>query len=222
MALWPKASIDDIEKRFNFDARRRSTRILVIDDDPNSFEPFGPLQNEGYAIDFWRKVNDLSKLEQGYYDIIFLDVRGVGEDWSPDQGGFGILELLKTRNPNQLIVAYSGEAFDFGKRKFYQMADDMIPKASVDPAKCKVVIDNLIRTRLGPAGVWGSIEQLLRQNGLPEKRIQRLEQQIVRALERNQGEDKLKSLIKKVVTNEDVWSSVITLILKLSLAFSAV
>jgi DNA-binding NtrC family response regulator len=211
-------SIESVQGKFDFDSRRRSARILVIDDDENSFEPFKPLQREGYGITFWTKVEDLTKLEQGHYDIVILDILGVGQEWSPDEQGFGILELLKARNPGQIVVAYSGETFDFSKQKFYRMADDMIPKQSVDPAKCKSVIDNLIATRLSPSGVWGQIREILRKSNVSERKIQKVERKVAGVLEENPSEPVVREILKGVVSDKDVWAGVIILVAKLCLS----
>ena len=213
-----RKKINEVESKFNFDARRRSTRILVIDDDLNSFDPFKPLQKEGYAIDFWQKIEDLGKLETGYYDIIVLDIRGVGQEWSSEEEGFAILELLKSRNPSQIVIAYSGETFDFSKQKFYRMADDMIPKSSVDAAKCKVVIDSLIMSKLKPTILWDLIEDVLLKNGISKRQVKKLEIKVVKALEKNADKQTLQKIIKRFVSDEDVWITVSILIGKLCLA----
>lgn len=218
MFLGLKKQISQVEAKFNFDARRRSARILVIDDDQNSFDPFKPLQKEGYAIDFWQKIEDLTKLEQGYYDIIVLDIRGVGQEWSSEEEGFAILELVKSRNPSQVVIAYSGETFDFSKQKFYRMADDMIPKSSVDAAKCKAVIDGLIMAKLRPTALWKLIEDLLLKNGLSKRQVKKLESKIVTALENNQDEQTLQRMIKRLVSDKDVWITLGILIAKLWMA----
>jgi len=218
MFFAPRKNISQIESKFNFDARRRSARLLVIDDDPNSFDPFKPLQKEGYAIDFWQKIEDLTKLEQGYYDIIVLDIKGVGQEWSSEEEGFAILELLKARNPSQVVIAYSGETFDFSKQKFYRMADDMLPKASVDAAKCKTVIDSLIRDKLRPTALWKLIEDILLKHGLSKRKVKRLESQIVTSLEKNIDEQSLQKMIKRFVSNNDVWITLAILIAKLCMA----
>lgn len=215
MVFFRRRSIDEVEAEFNFDARRRSVRILVIDDDPNSFDPFKPLEREGYAIDFWENIRDFRRLEQGYYDIIVLDIRGVGTDWSSKEEGFGILELLKSRNPSQIVVAYSGETFDFSKGKFYRMADDMIPKSSVDPAKCKNIIDNLIATRLSPANIWNDMKDILLKNGVTERKIKKLESKITAVLQESPRRDVVEELIKGYVADKEVWASIVILITKL-------
>jgi len=127
------------------DVLRKRTRILVIDDDENSF-PFEIMRKEGYAIDHWLKVENLSTLEKGEYDIMVLDIGGVAKEYT-DEDGLGILEHLKSTNPAQIVVAFSGQAFDLSKNRFWRLADDALSKP-VDAAKCKRMLDNLIENKM--------------------------------------------------------------------------
>lgn len=213
-----KRKMSDINGKFDFERRKRSVRILVIDDDQNSFMPFKPLKKEGYDVEFWKDVEDLGKLEQGIYDIVILDIRGVGKEWCPDEEGFGIIDLLKKRNPSQIVVAYSGETFDFTKGKFYRMADDMIPKQSVDPGTCKSVIDNLICTKLSPNSLWKTIEEILANNGIQPRKINRIESKIVKVLDQNGNEQDVQDILRSFALNKDLLVSIGILIGKIFMA----
>ncbi len=217
--LFGKKTINSIQARFDFDKRRRITKIVVIDDDPTSYEPFEPLRDEGYIIDYWEKIRELGKLERGEYDIIILDIKGVGQEWSPEEG-FGIMDLLKSRNPLQIIIAYSGETFDLGKKKFFRMADDMIPKATITPAICKRVIDNLIETKLSPKPIWDSIKKLLSEHGVSNRKMAQIEHNVVQILEHSPNQLKIEEVLKNVVKDEQLWSSIILMVFKLVLSVS--
>ena len=56
---WPKLELDEIRKR---------ARILVIDDNEFAYQPL--FENDGYTIEKWDDLDDLPKLEKGYFDII--------------------------------------------------------------------------------------------------------------------------------------------------------
>ena len=159
MALFQKTSIAEVRAP-PFDELRRRTRILVIDDDESSF-PFKQLKDEGYAIDHWPKVQSLTQLEQGTYDIVVLDIHGVGQEYSADDG-LGILEHIKERNPSQLVVAFSGHTFDLAKNRFFRLADDVLGKP-VDATKCKRVIDDLIASKMTPQGMWSGSSSCCRK-----------------------------------------------------------
>jgi CheY-like chemotaxis protein len=116
--LFSRKTISDIPSPPLEELRKRA-RILVVDDDENSF-PVELLKKEGYAIDYWPKIESLSKLERGDYDIIILDIGGVAKEYSSEDG-LGVLEHLKEVNPSQIVVAFSGQSFDLSKNRFWQL-----------------------------------------------------------------------------------------------------
>ena len=71
MAIFRKKKIADLSP-ISLAILRKRTRLLVIDDDQNSF-PLELFRKEGYAIEQWEKVDNLTKLEEGYYDIIIYN-----------------------------------------------------------------------------------------------------------------------------------------------------
>ena len=56
---WPNLPWDEIKKR---------SKILVIDD--NEFYYKQLFTKDGYTIEQWHDVEDLSKLEYGHFDLI--------------------------------------------------------------------------------------------------------------------------------------------------------
>jgi len=184
MKFLKRRSIHDLTPPAAVELRKR-TRIVVIDDDPHSF-PFDTLKREGYSIDHWPRVENLHTLEEGHYDIIFLDIQGVAKEYSKDDG-LGILEHLKQANPSQIVVAFSAHSYDLSKNRFWQLADDSLSKP-VDAAKCKEIIDNLIENKLTPLHYWKAIAELLRHQGLTDRQVRRIENKFVRAIVRKDKE----------------------------------
>lgn len=161
---------------------KRRVRILVIDDDKNSF-PIQELKKEGYAIDYWSKVapGDLRKLEEGEFDIIILDIVGVATKLSVHDG-LGLLEHLKEYNPAQVIVAFSGQSFSIDKSAFWKKADDTLQKP-VDALKSKEVIDHLILEKLTIENHLSSIRQLLLSNGIQPNVVNKIEKNILASIQ---------------------------------------
>jgi DNA-binding response OmpR family regulator len=145
---WPELSFDELKKR---------TRILIIDDE--NFEYIPLFEDDGYAIDKWNdiKTDKLTELEEGLYDIILLDIQGVGKELSQDQG-FGILRHLKHSNPTQIIIAYSNSDYNLKYQEFFQLANDTIGKTS-DYFEFKEVVDKNIRMRFSYDYYYSSIEK---------------------------------------------------------------
>jgi len=195
---------------------RRRANILVIDDDENSF-PFELLEKEGYRITHWPTVKNLSDLTDGVYEIIFLDIQGVGQEYSAEDG-LGILEHIKDRNPGQIVVAFSAYSYDLSKTQFWKMADDSLAKP-VDVAKCKALIDRLLETSVKPDHYWQTIARILEQQGLTHRQIREIEHHVAKAIRR--GDDSAAvDAVKAVVNNAQIVSQVVGLIARIVTIFS--
>ncbi|HOZ49322.1 MAG TPA: hypothetical protein PLO37_25075 [Candidatus Hydrogenedentes bacterium] len=202
MATFKRRNITDIAKPLSLEELRRRAKIVVIDDDPNSF-PLDILRKEGYSLELWEKVESLDRLERGDFDIIVLDIGGVAKDYSlQHEDGLAILEHLKGHNPTQIIVAFSGQSFDLSKNRFWQMADDALSKP-VDAVKCKQVIDQLLRERFTIMHYWEGFRTILQDAGLTQRKIDALEKSLVKAIGRNDRESAL-TLMRNAVPALDV------------------
>lgn len=131
---WPLLSKDETRKR---------SRILVIDD--AEFYYLELFRRDGYTVEQWRDVTDLSKLESGYYDVVLLDIHGVGLAESKDQG-VGILRHLKRASPAQLLVAYSNADWPLKYKEFFDLADATLDKRA-DYVDFKRMLDTLLTKR---------------------------------------------------------------------------
>lgn len=131
---WPDYPYEEVKKR---------ARILVIDD--NEFPYRELFVRDGYNIDKWNDIDNLPLLERGYYDIILLDIQGVGRNESEEQG-FGILKHLRTTSPAQIIVAYSNSDWALKYQQFFDMADDRLDKRQ-DYVDFKRIVDRLLKER---------------------------------------------------------------------------
>lgn len=116
-------------------------RILVIDDEDF---PYGALfRRDGYNLTKWHDVTKLPDIEQGKYDIILLDLQGIGRKISKDQG-LGVLRHIKQVRPTQVVVAYSNADWPVQYQPFFDMADDVLAK-SADYVKFKQSVDELLQ-----------------------------------------------------------------------------
>jgi len=131
---WPTVQLDEIVKR---------ARLLVIDDQEFIYDQL--FKKYGYNLDKWDDVVDLSKLEQNYYDIIMLDVQGVGITLSSDQG-LGVLRHIREKSPAQLVIAFSNAEFSLKYNSFFELADATLSKSS-DFVEFKRKVDELLSKR---------------------------------------------------------------------------
>lgn len=190
--LWFNKDINLINFKVtdDFDELKRRTRIIVIDDE-NSF-PTKLFKDEGYSIDKWDMVKDYSKLENGFFDIIILDIKGVAQHIS-EEDGLGVLISLKKNNPAQIIISYSQHSYDLSKIEFFQLADDNIAKPS-DYLKIKNILDNLISTQFKPDRYINTLNQTLLKNHIDEKNIKKIKVEIAKAIKTKKAPDWNNSL----------------------------
>lgn len=131
---WPHLTLDEILKR---------SRILVIDD--SEFVYLKLFKKDGYNIEKWNDINNLQKLEQGFFDIVLLDIHGVGREQSQEEG-FGILKHLQQVSPAQIVIAYSEADYSLKFHEFFQRADAVLAKSS-DYVEFKRTVDTLLSKR---------------------------------------------------------------------------
>jgi DNA-binding response OmpR family regulator len=150
---WPELSLEEIKKR---------ARLLVVDD--NEFPYKELFDRDEYNIDKWDDIENLSKLENGYYDIILLDIQGVGKSHSEEQG-FGILKHLRATTPAQIVIAYSNADWSLKYQDFFDLADSRLDKRA-DYVEFKRNVDKLLSDRFSLGFYVGRIENILSGSGL--------------------------------------------------------
>ncbi len=206
--LWKDSTteLSTFKANLDFSELKKRTRIVVIDDE-DSF-PVNLFQDEGYSIDKWDRVKDYGKLESGFYDIIVLDIQGVADHISADDG-LGVLESIKNHNPAQIIIAFSQHSFDLSKSKFWELADEKIAKPS-DFLKIKKIIDNLISTKFKPERYINTLKQVLRKNNVSEKDITKIEASLSKTIE-NKDTPNWKKIVESINSKTELTNQVISL-----------
>lgn len=145
---WPDISFEEIKKR---------ARLLVIDDSEFPYQAL--FERDGYTIEKWSDVTDLPKLESGYYDVLLLDLQGVGKQQSAEQG-LGILRHLRRSVPAQVIIAYSSADWPLKYQEFFLLADATLSKSS-DYVDFKRKADELLQKRFSLGFYLGRVRTLL-------------------------------------------------------------
>jgi CheY-like chemotaxis protein len=129
------------EYRFDFDEAKRKTRILLIDDDASAL-PISHLQASDYAIRQEKKVTVelLQACERGDFDIILLDYNGIAPPAICPDDGFGVFDRIRHSNPDQYIIAISGQTYDIARTEYFAKANDWLKKPT-DLSSTKTKID---------------------------------------------------------------------------------
>jgi CheY-like chemotaxis protein len=126
---------------------RKRAKILVIDD--HAFPAQKLFERDGYHFERWAQIRNLSQLTDGHYDIILLDVQGVGLNESPELQGLGILSHVKESNPSQIVIVYTAQPQKISMRAIIETADDVLDK-DASYVEYKQAVDKLLRARATP------------------------------------------------------------------------
>lgn len=182
--FWKRKKISSLSIPIKPEDLRKRVKILVVDDNEEHF-PYQLLRDNGYTIEWWEKVTSdkLERMERGDFDIIILDIKGIADDSVSDSEGIGILKRIKSVNPSQVVVAFSGHSFDLDKTEFWKLADDTLSKP-VSIIKAKELIDRLINEKITIINYWEAIKTILISEGVGEKDIKKIEQHIISSIEK--------------------------------------
>lgn len=117
---------------------------MVIDD--QDYPYIDLFSRDGYHISRWAEIEDLQRLTEGSFDVILLDINGVGLRESPRRQGLGILEHIKKTNPAQAVILYSAKPQGITNRGALMAADRVLDKGD-DYVIHKEAIDELLQQR---------------------------------------------------------------------------
>lgn len=137
---------------------RKRARLLVIDDHDVPFLRL--FERDGYHVERWSRVENISQLTDNHFDLILLDLHGVGLNESPSLQGLGVLEHIKNSNPTQLVVAYSAQPWSASFRDFFAMADSVLDKGA-DYLRFKETVDRLLLSRYSAGFFVARMNELL-------------------------------------------------------------
>jgi DNA-binding NtrC family response regulator len=220
--FWNRNHVTKATTQLPVDQTRKIARILVIDDEPDSF-PLELLQRNGYNVTQWPQVDSasLAELEHGAYDIIVLDIVGIADTSVAANGGLGLLQHIKRVNPSQLVVAYSGQRFSVADQAFFRLADETLAKPT-DFVRVTAVLDSLLAEKFNIEHYWNGISSLLESAGASRRAIARVQRKVMGALARGERKD-FQPILESVVRDPETAvrvAGVVASLLDLALRFA--
>lgn len=184
---------------------RKRARVLVIDDQEPPMRSL--FERDGYHVERWPEIKNLSQLTDGHYDLILLDIHGVGLNESPDEQGLGILRHIKSSNPAQIVVMYSARPQNISARDVLLLADEVLDKDE-SYVRYKETVDKLLQRRWSP-GYY--IATMNRELGDHAAVAPRAVSKAIRAMRRG-NTVALERYLRGKVTDPKVVDRVITII----------
>lgn len=193
-------TIADVARPLTVEQLKRLSRIVVVDDQPDSV-PTDDLRANGYVVEYWSQIDaaQYARLERGDFEIIILDIQGIVRPGFSDTGdGLGILRRLKKHNPAQIVVACSGQSYRIDATEFYKLADATLAKP-ITLLRAMETLDEVIRSSVRPEIYWGGVERMLGGEGVDKKQIRKLEIEVANAIAN--GKQVSSSRVSEIVGN---------------------
>ncbi len=113
-------------RRPSLDELKANSRILVVDDEP--FDYLKALRRNDFKVSAVSDITSTREIELGEYDVVLLDLHGVGASVSAEQG-VGLLRHIKEASPAQVVIAYSSASWPLAASEQVKMADIVLDKA---------------------------------------------------------------------------------------------
>lgn len=137
---------------------RKQSRVLVIDD--HTFPAQARFTRDGYHFERWPSIKNLSQVTDGHWDLILLDVNGVGVAESPTLQGLGILKHVKRANPAQAVILYSAQPQMLSSSEYVVLADGVFDKG-MSYLEYKDRVDDLLLRHAAPGYFLSAINREL-------------------------------------------------------------
>jgi hypothetical protein len=156
---------------------RSSVAILCIDDQGLEYEAI--IRNHGFNIRVQSDIEDIRAVSD--YPVIICDIKGVGKQFGSKYEGGHIIEEIKSRYPEKVVIAYTGQLFDATYNKFFSLADFTLTK-DVDSDAWVSLLDQTIQKVVSPIEQWKRMRSFLIDKEVCLKIIFQLEQQFIKAV----------------------------------------
>jgi CheY-like chemotaxis protein len=196
--------------RFDYVNAKRRCRILLIDDDPSAL-PLEDVARDEYNILQQTAVDPdlLRQCESGVFDIIILDYNGIAPKSITPDDGFGVFDRIRNSNPQQYVIAVSGQTYDISKTAYLKDANDWLRKPT-DLATTKDKIDSGIRFLFDKTAVLQRLKRQLLKEGVNQRRVDRLLNDL---LKRGPSDfEEISELVKKITKVSEMSEHVLGLV----------
>ncbi|MEC5386602.1 hypothetical protein VVD49_12770 [Uliginosibacterium sp. H3] len=162
-AVEPSCTNVDLDKTLSDVELKKRSKILVIDDLDFAFTDL--FRKEGFTIDQWSDVENIDNVLDGRFDIILLDLNGVGKAYSETEQGFYILKEIKEKNPSQLVIAYTNSSWNAGFFKFKDIADLLLDKQLSEFKDFRNSVLDLLRNKYRISSLLNEYRALVEKSG---------------------------------------------------------
>jgi len=131
-----------------FEKIKFKARIAVVDDEEVPL--IEKLQKDGYNITKYSDIDEIDGFIRKKYNVLVLDIQGVGKNIAGKKEGWGILSYLKNEYPHLVIIVFTGADWSITKvKEIADLADFVIGK-DLEYLDFKAKLDAAIKKAFSP------------------------------------------------------------------------
>lgn len=169
------SELKNVDSAFKPD--RASIAILCIDDQGLEYESI--IRNHGFNIKVLNDIEDIKAVSD--YPVVICDIKGIGKIFGSKYEGGHIIQEIKSKYPEKVVIAYTGQQFDATYNKFFSLADFTLTK-DVDSDAWVALLDQTIDKVISPIEQWKRMRAFLIDKEVPLETVFKLEQQFIEAV----------------------------------------
>ena len=167
----PASAVMKLDDEYKID----NTNVLIIDDDKIQLED--TLRRIGYKVSWKKDIEEIDDVAR--YSVIICDYKGVGEKFNSQFEGLNLIKLIKEKYPHKIIYLLSAASFNSSANDYLKYVDESVLKGEED--KIINYIKEDIERLFDPVESWNSYKNILKEKGISEKDIFKLEDLYVRS-----------------------------------------
>ena len=157
---------------------KKMAEILVIDD--QEFDYLNDLQKYDFKI---RKINDITALSDvEAYPIVLCDIRGVGKFLNSKYDGANLINQLRVKYPDKIIIAYTAESYEADFEPFLSNADEVIAKGTCSIESWASLLEKYVKGLADPVKQWERTRKKLFAAGVSTVEVAKYESEYVKAI----------------------------------------
>ena len=182
---------EPVLKNYSLPQLKRVTDILIIDDDPFTYED--ALKNNEFMIDYKSDIQSLKEVEA--YSVILCDIMGVGKFLQSQYEGAYLVQQIKEKYPHKTVIVYSGNQFTTAYQDYMNYADYTMQKGAT-LEKWNALLTQIVKDGADPVRQWLKTRNALLDAGLSIIEVAKLEDRYVRAI-KDSNYESLSKLAEK-------------------------
>lgn len=185
---------------------RKKINIVAIDD--REFPPENNLRNSGFLIQVLNDIKNVSEVEN--FHIILCDLNNIGTDLSVDTQGAYVIEEIKSRYPEKIVIAYTAASVSSRLLSKAREYSDGYVKKDISIDEWRDLLDEKIRGLANPIEAWKAERIRLLTLGMELHELMPIEQAFLSNISKDK--ESLKTAVESEVKkqNSNNWNGEIT------------